>query len=59
MTKMNFKKAAFTNKPSMIVVKYIGDKLDTVLKKRFKEYFHSFKNNNQNNKFSQHTGVIS
>jgi NADPH-dependent 7-cyano-7-deazaguanine reductase QueF len=37
----------------MIVVKYTGNKLDTVLKKRLKEYFHSFKNNNQN-KFSQH-----
>jgi len=36
------------------VVKYIGEKLDTGLKKRFKEYFHSFKNTNQNNKFSKH-----
>jgi len=53
MTKMNFNKAAFTSSPAMIVVKHIGDKLDTVLKKRFKEYSHSFRNNNKN-KFSQH-----
>jgi hypothetical protein len=32
----------------------IWDKLATVLKKRFKEHFLSFKNNNYCSKFSQH-----
>lgn len=39
----------------MIAAKHIGDKLDTVLGGgEFKDYIHSFRNNNQNNTFSQH-----
>ena len=53
ITKTNFKKVAFTNKRAVIAVKYIWDKRAGVKKKRFKERFHSFKNDNYNSQ-SQH-----